>query len=69
MTTVIELPRRTGPRTFAAAPDDLAERLRRALDALGDLPDGFNELPGMDELGAALVALCDALDEGDDNEN
>lgn len=60
--TIIELPRRRdAPRVFIEAPAGLPRRVNRALVALGDLD---LNLPGLDALGAALVAIADEL-EGD----
>jgi hypothetical protein len=61
--TIIELPRRAGPRTFIEPPPDLSRRGARALDALDRLPEGL-DLPGLPELGAALVDIADALEAG-----
>lgn len=59
--TLIELPRRRGaPRAFVEPPPDLDRRIGRALDALGDLPDGL-ELPGLSDLAGALIELADEL--------
>lgn len=42
-TESIELPRRlAAPRTFIKPPAGLDRRVNRALEALGDLPDGFD---------------------------
>ena len=61
--TLLELPRRrAAPRVFVEAPAGLARRVRRALDALGDLPHELDGLPGLDALGEALIDLGDALD-------
>jgi hypothetical protein len=60
--TLIELPRRrTAPRTFIEPPPGLQRRVSRALGALGDLPDDL-DLPGLDDLAGALIALADRLD-------
>jgi hypothetical protein len=60
--SLLELPRRrAAPRTFIEAPAGLERRVMRALSALGDLPDGF-DLPGLEELGAALIELADAME-------
>lgn len=60
--TLIELPRRrAAPRVFVEAPDGLQRRVKRALAALGDLPDGF-DLPGLDALSSALIDLAGNLD-------
>mgnify|MGYP007086246181 CR=1 FL=1 len=59
--TLIELPRRRGaPRACVEPPPDLDRRIGRALDALGDLPDGL-ELPGLSALAGALIELADEL--------
>jgi len=59
--TLIELPRRRrAPRTFLEAPPGLHRRISRALDALGDLPEGF-DLPGFDDLSQALITIADDL--------
>lgn len=59
--TLIELPRRRdAPRTFVEPPAGTERRILRALNALGDLPEGF-DLPGMADLGAALIAIADEL--------
>ncbi|MGJ0506273.1 MAG: hypothetical protein ACR652_03895 [Methylocystis sp.] len=58
--TLIELPRRRdAPRTFVEPPAGLERRVSRALNALGDLD--IPDLPGLPELGAALIALADEL--------
>lgn len=60
--TLVELPRRrSAPRSFIEAPPGLQRRVERALSALGDLPDGF-DLPGLDELASALIAIADDLE-------
>lgn len=62
---IVEFPRRNGaPRNFAEVDPDVVARLKRAHRALGDLTDDFADLPGLDELGAALVEILDEL-EGD----
>jgi hypothetical protein len=59
--TLIELPRRRAePRVFVEAEPGLQRRVTRALNALGDLD--LPDLPGLDDLGAALVSLADELD-------
>ncbi|MGJ0507476.1 MAG: hypothetical protein ACR652_10125 [Methylocystis sp.] len=66
MTLLIELPRRRdAPRCFVEPPAGLERRVTRALDALGDLPDGF-DLPGFEALAEALIAIADEL-QGDVN--
>jgi hypothetical protein len=65
--TLTQLPRRAGPRVFVEPPPDLERRVARALDALGKLPEGL-DLPGLPELGAALIELADALDAAADLE-
>lgn len=42
-------------------------RLKRAHRALGDLTDDFADLPGLDELGAALVELLDEIEAGQED--
>lgn len=67
--TLIELPRRrAAPRVFVEAQPGLQRRVSRALSALGDLPDGF-DLPGLDDLSAALIDLADELDGDTDLED
>ncbi|WP_363348867.1 hypothetical protein [Methylocystis echinoides] len=59
--TLIELPRRRGaPRAFVEPPAGLERRVNRALDALGDLPEGL-DLPGLEDLAGALIAIADEL--------
>jgi hypothetical protein len=59
--TLIELPRRRDmPRVFVEPAPDLARRVKRALAGLGNLPDEL-DLPGLPELGAALIAIADDL--------
>lgn len=59
--TLIELPRRrAAPRVFVEPEPDLSRRVARALSALGDLPEGF-DLPGLDDLAAALIDIADEL--------
>ena len=53
------------PRQFVEAPHGLERRVKRALAALGDLD---LELPGLDSLAAALIALADELDGDSDLE-
>jgi len=66
--TLIQLPsRRARPRVFVEPPADLERRVRRALRALGELPEGL-DLPGLPELGAALVDLADGLEPDPDLE-
>jgi hypothetical protein len=62
--TLVELPQRKGdPRVFIEPPDpDVLARLKRAHRALGDLSDDFADLPGLDELGAALIEILDELE-------
>ena len=48
-------------------PPGLQRGVSRALAALGDLPDDL-ELPGRDDLAAALIALADNLDGDEDFE-
>ncbi len=61
--TIIELPsRRAAPRIFVEAPAGLERRVKRALRALGDLPNELDDLPGLQPLAAALIDLTDALD-------
>ena len=60
--SLVELPRAAPPRVFVAPPPGLERRIRRALDALGDLPDDFLDLPGFADFTGALIALADALD-------
>jgi len=65
--TVIELPsRRTSPRVFVEAPPDTARRVQRALQALGNLPDEMDLLPGLADLSQALIEIADALDDEPD---
>jgi hypothetical protein len=60
---MIELPRRRDePRTFVEPDADVLARLKRAHTALGNLTDDFADLPGLDELGAALVEILDELE-------
>lgn len=60
--TLIELPRRrAAPRVFVEAQPGLQRRVSRALAALGDLPDDI-DLPGLDDLAGALIAIADAID-------
>lgn len=67
--TLLELPRRRAePRVFLEPPHGLARRVRKALVALGDLPHELDGLPGLDVLGAALVAVADAFDDDPDLE-
>jgi hypothetical protein len=66
--SLVELPRRVGPRVFVEPPPDLSHRVNRALDALGRLPDEL-DLPGLPELGAALVDLADAIEPDADLED
>lgn len=67
--TLIELPRRrAAPRVFVEAQPGLQRRVTRALGALGDLPEGF-DLPGLDDLAAALIAIADELDGDPDLED
>jgi hypothetical protein len=62
---MIELPRRRDePRTFVEPDPDVVARLKRAHRALGDLTDDFSDLPGLDELGAALVEILDEIEAG-----
>lgn len=66
--TLIELPRsRGGPRAFVEPPAGLERRVNRALNALGDLPDDL-DLPSLDALAGALIAIADALDGDPDDE-
>ena len=59
--SLIEFPRRkAAPRLFIEPPQDMERRVSRALDALGDLPEGV-ELPGLIELADALIAIADEL--------
>jgi hypothetical protein len=67
--TLIELPRRRGaPRAFVEPPAGLERRVNRALDALGDLPEGF-DLPGLPDLAEALIAIADELQGDVDRED
>jgi predicted RNA polymerase sigma factor len=67
--TLIELPRRRdAPRTFVEPPAGLERRVTRALDALGDLPEGF-DLPGLPDLAEALIAIADELQGDVDRED
>lgn len=60
--SLIELPRRRcAARTFIEAPPGLQRRVSRALTALGDLPEDL-ELPGLEDLADALIALADEID-------
>lgn len=59
---MIELPRHHGPRVFLEPGEDLPRRIDRALDALGELPDELDGLPGFRDLADALIALADDLD-------
>jgi hypothetical protein len=62
--TLVELPsRRPGPRLFVEPEPGFQRRVERALKALGDLPDDL-DLPGLDDLADALIALADEI-EGD----
>jgi hypothetical protein len=64
---LIQLPARRGsPRTFVEPSPGLDRRVSRALDALGDLD--LPDLPGLPELGAALVAIADELQDDPDLE-
>lgn len=66
--TLIELPRRRAePRVFVEAGPGLHRRVDRALAALGNLPDDL-DLPGLDMLAGALIAIADALDGDCDDE-
>lgn len=66
--TLIQLPQRRGfPRTFVEPPAGLERRISRALDALGNLPEGF-DLPGLDSLSSALIELADKLAGDPDDE-
>jgi hypothetical protein len=60
--TLLELPRRrSARRVFMEPPPGLGRRVARALNALGELPDEL-DLPGREDLAAALIDLADALD-------
>jgi hypothetical protein len=61
--TLLELPRRprSARRVFVEPAPGLGRRVARALDALGELPDEL-DLPGREDLAAALIDLADALD-------
>lgn len=60
MTNMIMLPQRRGsPKIFVEPPAGLERRVSRALDALGDLD--LPDLPGLPELGAALIELANEL--------
>jgi hypothetical protein len=67
--TLIELPRaRRAPRVFVETPPGPQRTVTRALNALGDLPEGF-DLPGLDALSGALIALADEIDGDTDFEH
>jgi hypothetical protein len=60
--TLLELPRRgSAPRVFVELPAGLDRRVKRALSALGDLPEELR-LPGLPDLADALIAIADELD-------
>ena len=59
--SLIELPRRkAAPRFFIEPPEDMERRVSRALEALGNLPEGIH-LPGLIELADALICIADEL--------
>lgn len=60
--TLVELPRRARPRVFVEPPVDLGRRVKRALRAVGELPDELADLPGLVTFAAALIDLADALE-------
>ncbi|RTL79154.1 MAG: hypothetical protein EKK29_21880 [Hyphomicrobiales bacterium] len=66
--SLIELPRHKGdPRTFMEPDPDLEARLKRALEALGDLPIEFRGLPGFSDFADSLIELLDELEANDEN--
>jgi hypothetical protein len=67
--TLLELPRRARPRVFIEPPADLERRVKRALRALGELPDELADLPGLETFAAALIGLADALEPDPDLED
>ncbi len=66
--SLIELPPRRGDlRCFIEPPHGLGGRVQRALQALSDLPDGL-DLPGLDDLSAALIEIADTREPDPDLE-